>query len=60
MGIAVQLKQHVKKFYMYNVKRALELGQIVHGMEEGHASNHGETFTKTEVLSSMKGMLLFI
>jgi cytochrome c oxidase subunit 3 len=42
--------------HVYNAEgERLSFSQIVHGMEEGHASNHGETFTKAEVLSSMKG-----
>ena len=37
--------------HVYNAEgERLSFSQIVHGMEEGHASNYGETFTKTEVL----------
>ena len=40
---------------MYNADgERLSFSQLVHGMEEGHASNHGETFSKAEVLTSLE------
>tara|TARA_Y100000385_G_C13107548_1_gene649249 strand:- start:7981 stop:8493 length:513 start_codon:yes stop_codon:yes gene_type:complete len=41
--------------HVYNAEgERLSFSQLVHGMEEGHASNHGETFSKAEVLSSLE------
>ncbi|MCT4625312.1 MAG: cytochrome c oxidase subunit 3 [Schleiferiaceae bacterium] len=33
----------------------LSLSQVVHGMENGHASNHGEEFSTDEVVKAFKG-----
>jgi cytochrome c oxidase subunit 3 len=32
--------------------KVLSFSQVVHGMEQGHASNHGETFTQEEVFGA--------
>lgn len=40
--------------HIYNAEgERLSFSQVVHGMEHGHASNHGETFTKEEVLAAL-------
>jgi cytochrome c oxidase subunit 3 len=33
---------------------AISFSQVVHGMEHGHASNHGEEFTQAEVFAAIK------
>ena len=46
---------HQEILHVYNAEgERLSFGQLVHGMEEGHASNHGETFSKAEVLTSLE------
>ncbi|NDH78246.1 MAG: cytochrome oxidase subunit III, partial [Flavobacteriia bacterium] len=46
---------HAEILHVYNEEgERLSFSQLVHGMENGHASNHGETFTKAEVLAALK------
>lgn len=33
----------------------LSFSQVIHGMEEGHASNHGEEFSQADVFAAFKG-----
>ena len=51
-GIELQDKSIVK---IVNAEgEVLSFSQVVHGMENGHASNHGESFTTEEVFSALK------
>jgi cytochrome c oxidase subunit 3 len=34
--------------------KAISFSQVVHGMQNGHASNHGEEFTQAEVFAAIK------
>ena len=46
-------RQEILHIYNADGER-LSFSQLVHGMEEGHASNHGEIFSKSEVLTSLR------
>jgi cytochrome c oxidase subunit 3 len=47
---------HTEIMHVYNAEgERLSFSQVVHGMEHGHASNHGDKFTKEEVLHALKG-----
>ncbi|MDG1918379.1 MAG: cytochrome c oxidase subunit 3 [Schleiferiaceae bacterium] len=52
-GAVETARQEILHIYNEEGER-LSFSQVIHGMEEGHASNHGEMFTKAEVLSAMK------
>ena len=52
-GAVETARQEILHVYNSEGER-MSFSQLVHGMEEGHASNHGETFSKQEVLSSLK------
>ena len=41
--------------HVYNEEgERLSFSQVIHGMEEGHASNHGESFAKEDVLNALR------
>lgn len=46
-------KQEILHIYNSEGER-LSFSQVVHGMEHGHASNHGEKFDKADILDAMK------
>ena len=50
---AIETSSEILHVYNADGER-LSFSQLVHGMEEGHASNHGETFSKAEMLTSLK------
>jgi cytochrome c oxidase subunit 3 len=52
-GAVETSRQEILHVYTNEGER-LSFSQLVHGMENGHASNHGETFTKEEVLHALE------
>ena len=52
-GAVESNRQEIVHVYNEDGER-LSFSQVIHGMEEGHASNHGESFAKEDVLFALK------